>query len=386
VSQFNPFQYAASGYFSFSNDASLLLPAHVLTGSYVGASYAPYSRRIRYIGEDPEYVRLPGYLALVGISEGETRVTVRTRGHLAADADGRWAATPPGGTVTLTLHRGEVAQLAAAVPPPCDETRPGFVEHMNESPTWFDGACREVDYDLTGSSIEADRPISVFGAHTCADVPFDVRACDHLEEQLQPLQTLGLAYESAPLREPGRDEPNLLRVIAATDGTTVTIEPPQRGIATLTLDAGEYGELIVDDAIQIEGDHPIEVVQLMIGQQWSPIESRADRGDPDMTTLVPREQHRSSYVFATPSSYRPVVNGQSYLLITRPIGLALLLDEVAVDTAWATVGDREVGVVAVPGGTHRISGAEAFGVIVYGVGSYTSYSYPAGLDLRLLVY
>jgi len=35
-------------------------------------------------------------------------------------------------------------------------------------------------------------------------------------------------------------------------------------------------------------------------------------------------------------------------------------------------------------GSHYMEGAVKFGVAVYGVGSYTSYMYPGGLDLKLL--
>jgi hypothetical protein len=34
------------------------------------------------------------------------------------------------------------------------------------------------------------------------------------------------------------------------------------------------------------------------------------------------------------------------------------------------------------GGAHRIEGTAPFGILVYGFGSYTSYMYPGGLDLR----
>ena len=34
------------------------------------------------------------------------------------------------------------------------------------------------------------------------------------------------------------------------------------------------------------------------------------------------------------------------------------------------------------GGNHTISGDQAFGITVYGYGTYTSYWYPGGLDLH----
>ena len=42
----------------------------------------------------------------------------------------------------------------------------------------------------------------------------------------------------------------------------------------------------------------------------------------------------------------------------------------------------EVGVILLEGGTHAISGTQPFGLIAYGLGSFTSYATPAGLNLE----
>ena len=38
----------------------------------------------------------------------------------------------------------------------------------------------------------------------------------------------------------------------------------------------------------------------------------------------------------------------------------------------------------ISGGAHNITSPKKFGIAVYGVGSYTSYMYPGGLDLKLI--
>ena len=40
------------------------------------------------------------------------------------------------------------------------------------------------------------------------------------------------------------------------------------------------------------------------------------------------------------------------------------------------------GQIRIPPGPHSITGDHAFGVYVYGFGSYTSYFVPGGLDFR----
>jgi hypothetical protein len=47
-------------------------------------------------------------------------------------------------------------------------------------------------------------------------------------------------------------------------------------------------------------------------------------------------------------------------------------------------GKYKVAKLPISGGAHLVESSSAFGVAVYGVGSYTSYMYPGGLDLKLL--
>ena len=108
----------------------------------------------------------------------------------------------------------------------------------------------------------------------------------------------------------------------------------------------------------------------------------AERGDPAMVVLPPREQFRSDYTFVTPTSYNAGTEGQSYLLVVRTPAQAITLNGVALNAEWSTVGDREVAIVPVNGGTHQMDSDAQFGVIVYGMGQFTSYAYPAGLNLE----
>ncbi|UJR82800.1 IgGFc-binding protein [Sandaracinus amylolyticus] len=380
VSQFNPFHYSRLARNSFSNDASLLLPSHVLGRDHVAASYVPISTVGTTFDGDRVYYRTPGYVAIVGTSSEPTNVEIVVGAHVAADSGGRWPATARGGTIRFTLARGEVAQVAAAVPPECGPERPVFHDYSPE-PEIVAGACREDEYDLTGSRVTSDRPISVFGGHVCAYVPYDVGACDHLETTLAPVETWGRSYQTMPMRDPDTDVPNTLRIIAAHDGTDVAITPDVH-LDDASLDAGEWIEVTFDHPVSITASRPIQVVQLSVGQNIT--DPPLERGDPSMTHLVPTEQFRRDYVFITPSSYTPVVNGQSYLVISREPDEPITLDGRTIEATWTTVGDREIATVPVSGGTHEVRAATPVGVMAYGLGLYTSYAYPAGLDLRVI--
>lgn len=377
VAQFNPFHYAVGGARSFTNDASLLYPTHVLTGHYVGTSYVPFSRTSVDAGTSG---KLPGYLTLVGTDPGTTTVDVTLAGRLAADPGGRWPARMAGETVHFTLARGEVALLVTPPPPACDATRPG---HRVDGDGF--AFCREVDYDLTGSTIESDRPVAAFGGHVCANLPFDVGACDHLETQLAPVETWGRQFETVPLRDVGDARvagvPNVLRITTASDGNEITVTPPVDGRGTFALDRGEFVEFSFTDAVSVRGAAPIQVAQMMVGQNV--LTPPLERGDPSLTILVPSEQFRTEYVFGSPSSYAPITRGQSYLLVSREPDEAISIDGAPLDATWQRIGERELAVVEVAAGTHRMRALTPFGVIAYGLGEYTSYAYPAGLDLRL---
>lgn len=390
ATQYNPFEYMVADTFSYTNDASLLLPAHALTGRYVGMSWVPLSRRtgtVNWAGSDYSSVRYPGYLAIVGVSPTPTTVTLAAAGAIQADVSGRIAATPRGGTLTFTINRGEVAHVTAAPPPECVAGRPGF-HHVEECETipifgqtcdMFD-TCAETDHDLTGTRITASGPIEVFGGHTCAYAPYYAQACDHLEEQLPPVETWGTDYVGAPLGDGGLVGTNIVRVIAGFDGTTVTVTPPQGGVGGGGLNAGELLQFDATTPFRVEATHAVMVAQYMVGQNTTT--PAAARGDPSVTLLIPAEQYRSDYTFIMPTSYNASTNGQNHLMVIRPPGLAITLDGAPLTASFQAIGGREIGVALLDGGTHHIAAAMPFGVIAYGLGSYTSYATPAGLDLE----
>lgn len=391
ASQFNPFEYNVGSTYSYTNDATLLYPTHVLTGDYVGVSYAPLSRRTGTEGGlgggSFSTIRYGGYVAVVGVSREPTRVEVTARGNIAGDGGGRFPPTSAGGTFAFMLQQGEVVHLAAAPPPECGPGRPGFVEQRECETIPFFGeqcdifqTCKEDQHDLSGTRIVADRPVAVFGGHTCAYVPTSAQACDHLEEQLPPIQSWGRAYVSAPMGDGSTSGTNIVRVMPAFESTSVTVTPPQGGVSGGTISPGSFLEFEVTGPFEVRGDRAILVAQFIRGQYATTPPST--RGDPALTVLVPAEQYRDEYTFILPSSYNASTNGQNHLLIVRPPGLELTLDGAPVSATWQTVGASEIGVVPLPGGTHAIRGAQPFGLVAYGLGSFTSYATPAGLNLE----
>ncbi|MFO0685865.1 MAG: IgGFc-binding protein [Sandaracinus sp.] len=372
ATQFNPFQYARGLLHSFSNDASLLLPVHALGQDHVVITYPPLS-----IGSGSVSTRLPGYVAIVGVTPEPAAVTVVSPVAIAADASGRWAETPAGTALTFVLARGELAQLTPTVPPHCDETRP-----VHTGSDDGDFTCFEAAHDLSGARVTSDRPIAVYAGHACAFVPFDVAACDHFEESLPPVPTWGRRFETVPFGDPALHPVNFLRIVGTEAGTHLVLDPPPAGSPSeIDLAPLVPLDLTIDGPLAITASAPIEVAQFLLGQnlETPPL----PRGDPALTLLVPREQNRIDYELVTPTSYSPVVNGQSWLVVSRDLGATITLDGSAIGAPFTRVGDREIAVVPVEGGAHRATGTSPFGLVAFGLGTYTSYAYPAGLDLRI---
>ena len=104
-------------------------------------------------------------------------------------------------------------------------------------------------------------------------------------------------------------------------------------------------------------------------------------GDPAFVLEVPTPQYRRNYNFVVPSTYTA-----SYINVVGTAGATITLD----------MATSLAGGVAIPGttwvvyrlpiaaGAHNIASSAPFGLKVLGVASYTSYTYPGGLDLSLL--
>ncbi|MEE8526252.1 MAG: prenyltransferase/squalene oxidase repeat-containing protein, partial [Thermoanaerobaculia bacterium] len=144
--------------------------------------------------------------------------------------------------------------------------------------------------DLTGTLIESDRPISVLNGNICANVPSTTVACDHIFETAHPVATWGTATLVTNL--PDRPGGSIYRVVAAVDGTDVTLD----GALQTTLDRGQFLELgPLPGRHVIEANHPVFVTQFMTGD-GAP---GADIGDPAMANMIPPEQFLTEYTFST---------------------------------------------------------------------------------------
>ncbi|PIE17773.1 MAG: hypothetical protein CSA65_07685 [Proteobacteria bacterium] len=377
VYQFNPLNYLKNGdctggfdptpndnkCHSYSNDASLLLPAHVQTKEYMIVSRPTMMLRS---AQSTSFTGSPGFFAIVATAPGDTQVKVDFAG--AAQAGPGIKAYQAGETAFFTIPQWGVLQILSAIPPTCTP------KTSDASGAYCDLSATS---DLTGTRILAKKPVAVFSGHNCTFVPYDKWACDHLEEQLFPLSTWGKRYIATHTVSSGND-PAAYRVLSAAPGNTITFT---NGVAsTVTLGEGKFIEFATTKDFEVSGTGRFTVVQFMVGQSYSAAPGAGAPGDPAMALAVPVEQYRRDYRFLAPASF-----AQNYVNVIAAADAQITLDGKAVTGFTAIPGSTyRVAKVKISGGVHNIEGSSAFGISVYGVGDYTSYMYPGGLDLKLL--
>lgn len=383
VYQFNPLQYASIGgapgknwsqckptaptcpfptncnqtYYTYSNDASLLLPSTAMTGNYRMAGRHGYHHFV---------TSYPEFMAITGTEDG-TSVTVYVSGTGTIEAGGGIAAVPAGGSTTFSLDAGDVVQLFTY--------------------TSLTGAG-----ELSGSLVQASKPVQVITGTACSLVPDDKVACDHTEESLLPAETFGKRYFVTPPTGPKGDVPgHVVRIYGNFDGTSFTYPSGAPSGAPTTLNAGQWVDLgVVKQSFEVEGSEPFAVASFQLAgslvdpDPQAPDEVNIDgKGDPSLSLMTAVEQYRVKYVFLAPLNY-----DVSYADVVMPLDATLTLDGAPVIATPQTIGSG-YGVARLPlgagkDGAHVLVASKPVGLQVLGYGRYTSYQYPGGMNLKAI--
>jgi hypothetical protein len=350
--QFSPLDYeivgspdcpqpAGEGCFSYSNDASLLLPSHVLGTTYHAMAWKNLGCR-------------PGFVTVTAIHDG-TEVKLERTGQMM-----------PGGGFTdtgygkATLDQGDVLQI---------------VGMQNGGPFCFAADAG----DVSGTIVRATKPVQVIAGHGCANLPAaDVDACDHVEETMFPIETLGKHYIIGAPQAPEAQSPYTIRVAAIEEGTTIQFDPPIVGDLVLGPNDPPLEIPYVSGDVVVTASARILIAHYLHGTDAN--DDPSPTGDPAQSLAVPTEQFRGEYTFLAPGNYQ-----YNYVNVVAPAGAIVTLDGAAVPAdSFAPVGDGTYAVARVlldASEVHRAESSEPFGITVYGYGDYTSYMYPGGLKL-----
>jgi hypothetical protein len=274
----------------------------------------------------------------------------------------------------------------------------------------------EQPVELTGSAIQSNKPIGVFGGDTCLSIDVSAQACDASHQQLPPVRALGSQYVGVRHRNryDNVEESPPWRIVGAVDGTTLTYEPSTPAGAPTTLAFGQVGEFTAPGPFVVKSQddtHPFYVSAHMTG--CATVGTASDcRGDPEFVNVVPAQQYLPSYVFFTDPTYP-----ETDLVVVRSKAGGAFAD-VTLDclggplTGWKAVGtsgqfeytrfDLVRGNFEKQGscdnGRHEMKSTAPFGLTVWGWGSAAtggtiggtggfysqavSYAYPAGASVK----
>jgi hypothetical protein len=350
VYQFNPLSTSVG-----SADASLLFPARAWGTEYIVVARNHW----QYAFGQLEF---PGFYAVVG-SEQDTMVSLSpsSTGMFVGPGGGVGAA----GTGDITLHRGDVLEVFSWRPDGSDASM------VNPS-------------DLTGTRITANKPIQVIGGSKCTNIPFDVSACDRLEDAILPLNLASDNYlVSAPVR-PGtfgaEIAQRMVRIVATQDDTGVSYNPAVNGAPTSIMYAGEYIEFPSNASFSINANEPVLVAEYMTGTAFG------GGGDPSMALAMPSTGFLTEYLIYAPTGY-----SENWINVVFDVGTVIELDG---GTIIDANGAEQLGVSPwrvkrvqlsnTGDGTHSLvvqDGGMPFGLSVYGYSFAVSYWYPGGIDL-----
>ena len=308
------------------NDSSMLLPDHAQGQYFIIASWETN------IGTDRSYFNV------VGLEDGTT-------------VDWEPPVATLSGTGVPAVTAGGMGQV--------------MLDH-------FDTLQVTTDADISGTIVSTSAPAWVVGAVPCVNIPAGVTYCDHIEEQMLPLEYWGQEYVGAHAPTRGSED-YYWRIYSGDDAITVTTDPPQPN-TPVVLDRGQFVEFATQESFMITADGPIMPVQYLEGQDGG-----AGTGDPASYQMVPVEQFLPRYVFVTGTGYN-----LNYVQVIRPAGAAEVFVDGAMVTGYYTVGNFEVADWQISEGAHLAESDDPFGVIQIGYTAVTSYAYPGGLRLATI--
>ena len=390
----------------FSNDASMLLPTNGLGAGHLVVSYSPATPMAEFMG-----LPLPanrGYVTVVG-TEVDTTVDVTPSYDVASGPgvsdQGGGVGIAAGTTRSFVLGPYDVLNLETTLLTGFGGSVPdlsGTVVTSSRRVAVFTGVdlamvtggCSD-GYDNDGDGhVDADDPGCDDDNDEFDDTNEDPCCAEHIEQQVLPNQVMRREYvvSHSAQRSSGDPEPDLIRIMALNDGTSVTTSLSGAD-SSFSLDSGEFREIWAREGFVVEASDRVHVAQfLVVGLDvHSPI---AGRGDSSLLYIPPLTQRREDYIFTTGEGFQ-----SNWVVVSMPQGVSASLDGSELSTLAGCSGpvpectlagvSYEAWTCSISDGVHRVwSGAgsepaaDNIGVLVYGYYAAGSYSYPAGAGLE----
>jgi hypothetical protein len=342
----------------------------------------------------PQGTLSSGRLKYADILASENGTSVTFAPAVSLPGGGSYPAVASGKSTTFPLNAGQYA-------------------HWETDPT---------STDLSGSIILATKPVSVTGGNDLFRLqPFAEPGGDATHAQIAPVAALGHDYAVSPYttrRADLQEESIYYRLVGVVAGTTLTYDPAVPG-APPTTGQAQVSDFQAVGAFRVSSqdkNHPFSIAQVMSTGNMNFVDGGTYRtdcatiqyltepktcGDEDFVPLVPPTQFLSEYVFFTDPTYSTTTLD---LVRTKASGA---FQDVTVDclgtiAGWNPVDSADTYEYArvdllrgVPPGTtpdagtctngrHVATSKGPFGLVVYGLDTYSSYGYPAGGNAAVL--
>ena len=162
------------------------------------------------------------------------------------------------------------------------------------------------DIAITGTRIVTSNPVAVSVGNTCTDVPYHIDACDHISEQLVPVDKWGKSFILNPFQ--GRSSGYLFQIVAARNDTLVSLGNG----TTINLNEAQFSTIDMNSQkmTRVTADNPVLVMQYVKGTNADFIDS-----DPAMNRVIPNDQFVRRVTFPVLRLNSNVMEN-SYLAIT----------------------------------------------------------------------
>lgn len=335
----------------FTSDGFEVIPSSYWGTRYVVASYAA-------LNVSPSF-DLPSECCIVA-NEDNTEVTITPTRNIRANGNPAQVQYPKNVPFTITLQKGTCIQFQTAQE---------------------DGSS---DLDLSGTEVNANKPVGVLGASACPFIPSDPY-CDHISEMLLPTSRWGRSYHTLPFigRKYGGDSFLLLAFQAN--------QPVMRN-GTVAAVLGKLTPYFVSDIAEPSvwtSSAPFMLVQYINGSTYGvPSGQSRNQGDPAMVQINPDELADTLlYVvipFIAPAAGQNAFTNYLNIMLPRGFDSVCTFDGVPIGAAgdpFLFADSLSIGyrIKKVTPGAHRFRGPAPATAYAYGYTTDDSYAWPIDL-------
>ena len=188
-------------------------------------------------------------------------------------------------------------------------------------------------FDITGTRIVSDKPLTVLTGHQCAQFPTTTQFCEPVHVQLPPSFTWGQNFLLVPFA--GRSSEQRYKIVTSQDNTTIVYKCGTLAAVGKVLETAGQGEYLILSAgsyCSLVTTNPVFVVQLGAGFHTD------SSGDPVMAVVSPTTSYvNSTTVLSSPAD----LFSTSFLSITvLPENFnnqSILLDDNMTDCDWTEI-------------------------------------------------